>query len=102
MCPYKGNLPPEYELVHQFTVYQVEKRSKIIMSNNSQHSILTRYGQMCPYKGNLPTEYEFVHELIVYQVGKRSKIIMPNNLSLTTLNPDKVRSNVSIQRQHTS
>jgi len=34
MCPYKGNLPTEYELMHQFTVYQVGKRSKKIMSNN--------------------------------------------------------------------
>jgi len=56
------------------------------------------YGQMCPYKSNLPPEYELVHQFIVYQVGERSKIIMSNNLSLITLNPDKVRLNVSLQR----
>ena len=54
---------------------------------------------MCPYKGNLPPEYEIVHQLIVYQEKKQN---MSNNLSLTTLNPDKERSNVSVQRQLTS
>jgi len=77
MCPYKGNVPPEYELVHQFIVYHEKEQN---MSNNlynyrSQHSILTRYGQMCPNKGNLPAEYELVHQLIGYKFGKRSKII---------------------------
>jgi len=28
-CPFKGNLPPEYGLMHQFTVQQVGKREKI-------------------------------------------------------------------------
>ena len=50
---------------------------------------------MCPYKGNLPAEYELVHQFIVYQ-GKEQN--MSNNLSLKTLNPDKVQSNVSLQR----
>ena len=52
---------------------------------------------MCLYKGNLPTEYELIHKFIVYQVGKRSKRCQ----SLTTLNDDKVQSNVSVQRQLT-
>jgi len=53
---YEGNLRPEYELMHQFTVYRVGKRSKICQTpHHSQHLILTRYSQMCPYKGNLPT-----------------------------------------------
>ena len=56
---------------------------------------------MRPYKHNLPPEYELVYQFTVHQVGKRSKIIMSNNLSLTTLNSDKVRSNVSVQRQLT-
>jgi len=30
MCPYKGNLPPEYELMHQFTEYQVGKGAKYV------------------------------------------------------------------------
>ena len=99
MCPYKdkGNLPAEYELVDQFIVYQ-EKEQICQSTYRSQHSILTRYGQMCPYNGNLPPEYELVHQLIVNEVGKRRKILMSNNLSLTTFNPDKVWSNVSPQR----
>ena len=48
---------------------------------------------MCPYKGNLPPEYELVHQFIVYQEKEQN---MSNNLLLTTLNPDKVRSKVSV------
>ena len=74
MCLYKGNLPPEYELMHQFTVYQVGKRNKLCQTTyHSQHPILTRYCQMCPYKGNLPPEYELMHQFTVYQVGKGTK-----------------------------
>ena len=99
MCPYKGNLPPEYiiESVHQLIVYQVGKRSKIIMSNNLSLTTLNpdKVCLMCPYKGNVPAEYELVHQFIVYQEKEQN---MSNNLSLTTLNPDKVWSNVSLQR----
>ena len=82
--------------------WEKEQNNLCQTTYHSQHSILTRYDQMYLYKGNLPAEYELVHQFIVYQVGKRNKIIMSNNLPLTTLNPDKLRSNVSIQRQLTS
>ena len=104
MCPCKGNLPAEYELMHQLIVYQVGKWSKIIMSNNLSLTTLNpdKLRPNASVQSNLPPEYELVHQFTVHQVGKRSKIIISNNLSLTTLNPDKARSNVSVQRQLTS
>ena len=50
---------------------------------------------MCLYRKNVPAEYELARQFIVYQEKEQN---MSNNLSLTTLNPDKVRSNVSPQR----
>ena len=87
--------------MHQFTVYQVGKSSKIIMSNNLSLTTLNpdKVRLMCPCKGNVPAEYELAHQFIVYQEKEQN---ISNNLSLTTLNPDKVRSNVSIQRKLTS
>ena len=82
MCPYEGNLPPEYELMHQFTMYQVGKRSKICQTHITFN--LDKVQLNMSIQRQLPSwEKE------------------QNNLSLTTLNPDKVQSNVSVQRQLT-
>ena len=98
---YKGNLlsDHEYELMHQFIVYQFGKRSKVCQTTyHSQHPILTRYSQMCPYKGNLLSECELMHQFTAYQVGKRRNICQTTYHSQHSI---LTRYSVSVQRQPT-
>jgi len=61
-CSFKGNLPLEYEIRHQFTVQQVEKGGKIVIVMDQGITHHTKFNhknvQTCSFKGNLPPEYE--------------------------------------------
>jgi len=65
-CSYKGNLPPEHEIRHQFTVREVGKGGKIVIFiyqviTHHTNSILNMHKPAYFYKGNLPPEYEIRH-----------------------------------------
>ena len=85
-CPFKGNLPPGYGLMHQFTVQQVGKRGKCDHYRRSYHSSHKTQSWRCTNMfilRNLPTESATVHS------GERRKNwdCYPWSLSLITQNP---------------
>jgi len=65
-CPFKCNLPPEYGLMHQFTVQQVGKRGKCDRYQPSYPSSHKTQSWGCTNMfilRNLPTETSTVHSI---------------------------------------
>ena len=82
-CPFKGNLPPEYEIRYQFTVRQVGKGGKEC-DHSSYHSLhkIQSYVQTCSFKGNLPTDSAPVHSAASWERRRECDWYRPSCHSL--------------------
>ena len=71
-CPFKGNLPPEYEIRYQFTVQQVgKKEAKNMIIQVTTH--YKKFSSMCKHIHSKVTYFLRVHQFTVRQVGKGGK-----------------------------